>query len=374
MTFTVNRAALEAELAVLQAVAEKKTTMPALEYVMLGLVDNVLTLTASSIDVSLITEIEAQGEAWSGCVPCKQLYQLVKLLTGETVTFDVGDNGVIIKAGRARHKLPLMKASEFPEIEQAEAEYVTLPAATFSEMLASVRFATLAPSDGIGPSQYRFTGVNLIVGGERLSLTATNITRLATVSRAVESSLELDVILPADSLSALATVKDGTVSVGLIGNLICFVNERRHFYIRRLHDDKFPDWQAMFPASYQHEAKISSAELGAAIKRAMVTQNEGRLVTLGLRWTWANDELLIETKGGDRGKSDELVAIECSSLNGSSVVLGMNGQQVVEALGLMGERVTCRFNPETFVVELTPPQSAINFTYYINTVSLRHWA
>lgn len=373
MTFIVPRKALADELALLQAVAEKKTTMPALEYVLLSLVSNQLTLTASSIDVSLITQVEAEGEDWSGCVPCKQLFQLVKLLYDETVTFVPADGPIVVKAGRAKHKLPVIKAGDFPAIDQGEAELVTLSAETFNDMLGNVAFATLAPSDGLSNSQYRFTGVNLIVKQGQLSLTGTNISRLATVSCAIDSPLELDVIIPMEALSALAALKDGEIGVGLTGNLICFTNGLRRLYVRRLHSDKFPDWRAMFPATYQHTATISTADLGAAIKRAMLTQQEGKLVMLGLRWTWANGELLIETRGGDQGKSDEVVAIDCPSLNGQPVVLGMNGQQVVDALPRLGDQATFKFNPATFVVELTPPESAINFTYYINTVTLRHW-
>lgn len=373
MTFTVNRKALADELAALQSVAERRTTMPILEYVMLGLVGDELTLTASSLDVSLITEVQAEGEAWGGCVPCKQLYQLARLLDAETVTFKPDEHSVVIKAGRAKHKLPLARAGEFPEIEQADSERVSVPAETFAEMLNSVAFAVMQPSDGLSNSQQRFTGVNMIVRDGVLSLTATNITRLATVSCAVESSLQLDVIIPGDALPALRMLTTGTVEIGLTGTLICFVNGQRRLYIRRLHDDKFPDWKAMFPQAYEHEAKIATADLGAAIKRALITGSEGRLVTLGLRWTWANGGLLIETRGGDRGKSDELVAIECPSLNGQPVVLGMNGQQVLDALSLLGERMTCRFSNGTNVVELVPDSSPVGFTYYINTVSLKHW-
>lgn len=375
MSFTVNRTALANELALLVQVGEKKTTMSATEYVMLGLVGNVLTLTATSIDVSLITEVEAEGEPWGGCVPCKQLYQLVKLLDAETITFNLTDGPVEIRAGRAKHKLPLMKSSEFPEVQQGDSERVNLAGETFNQMLGSVAFAVLQPSDGLKVSQQRFTGVNLIVRDGQLSLTATNISRLANVSCPVESSLALDVIIPGEALGAVSALKDGEVGIGLSSNLICFTNGPRRLFVRRLHDDKFPDWRAMFPQSYQHEAIVGASELGTAIKRAMLTQSvsEKRLVTLGLRWTWANGEVLIETKANDKGKSDEVVVAECPSLNGSSMALGVDGQLVLDALSRLGERLRFRFSPNVNSVQLVPVEPTTSFVYYVGTVTLRHW-
>lgn len=372
--FTVNRTALANELALLVQVGEKKTTMPATEYVMLGLVGNVLTLTATSIDVSLITEVEAEGEPWGGCVPCKQLYQLVKLLDAETITFKPTDGPLEVRAGRAKHKLPLMKSSEFPEIERAEPETVMLPAATFNEMLAAVTFAMMTNSDG-PTNQMWATGISLIIKQGQLSLTATNISRLASVSCSVNSPLELNTIIPAQALSALAAIKDGEVGVGLTENLIYFTNKQRQLFVRRLHSDRFPDWQAMFPQSYQHEAIVGASELGTAIKRAMLTQSvsEKRLVTLGLRWTWANGEVLIETKANDKGKSDEVVVAECPSLNGSSVALGVDGQLVLDALSRLGERLRFRFSPNVNSVQLVPAEPTTSFVYYVGTVTLRHW-
>jgi DNA polymerase-3 subunit beta len=372
---TIPRKSLLAELHLLQSVLEVKLTMPVLAYVRFELVATTLTLTATSLDVSITTQIEAVGEPWSGCLPLAQLYALVKLLYDETITVTPKDGIVEIKAGRARHKLPTMSVSEFPEISQANESGVTLPAATFNSMLSSIAFAVLTPSDGLSQSQHRFTGISMIVRDNQLLLTATNIMRLATTSCAVESDASFDVIIPRQAIGGLMKVDGGEVSIGVTDSFLHFTNGLRRMHVRRLIDDKFPDWRSMFPKSYEHTAELATGELSAAIKRAMLTQNERRnMVIDGLRWTWAGGELLIETRGGDLGKSDEVVAVTCASLNGSSVALGMNGQQVIDALSLLGERVVCGFSAGTFVVKMKPQQpSPVNFTYYINTVSLKNW-
>lgn len=378
MTFIVTRKPLLAELTLLQSVLESKNVMPICAYVLFGYHTNLLTLTATNLDVSITTELEAEGDSWGGCLPSAQLYNLVKLLdakTAETITFTPKDGLIQVRADKARHKLPLMKAEDFPEIDRAEIKGIVIDAATFNEMLSSVSFAALVPSDGLNQSQQRYTGVSLLADNGQLSLTATNIARMATTSCAVETPIAMDVIIPRQAISALLGMREGDLTIGITSDgALQFSNGQRQMYVRRLVDDKFVEWRSMFPKSYEHTAELVVNDLGAAIKRAMLTQNERRnMVIDGLRWTWANGELLIETRGGDKGKSDETVEIACPSLNGASIALGMNGQQVIDALGLLGEKVTCRFSDGTSIVELTPQQSAVNFVYYINTVSLKNW-
>lgn len=374
MTFTVNRKALLDELALLQTVAEKRTTMPILEYIKFELTGEALRLTATSIDVSIVTQVAAQGEAWTGCLPSSQLYALVKLLGGETVDFKPDNDRVIIKWDKSKHKIPSMPVTDFPDVRQYEAEGFTVDATTLSSMLDHVAFAVLTPADDIKQTNRKYTGVSLTVKDKQLQLAATNITRFAAASCAVETDLTTEVIIPNQALGPLTAMRDGTLTVSITPNYAHFTNGQRHLYTLLI-DDKFPDWKSLFPSSYPYVAEIESGPLGTAIKRAMLTQNERRnMIMVGLRWTWANDELLIETKGGDLGKSDEVVAINCPSLNGSSIMLGMNGQQVIDVLPLLGERLTCGFSDSTFIVELKPQQpSPINFVYYINTVTLKHW-
>ncbi len=372
MTFQVNRKALADELALLNTVAgQRNALLPILDYVKMGLADGVLTLTASNVDVSLVTQVEASGEPWEGCLNCAQLYGLLKLLYEEVVKLDIADGVAVLKAGRSKHKLPLGQLTDFPQVEHAEANQLTLPAPLFNQMLDSVAFACMTVADDLKPSQYRFTGVSMVVSDGVLRLTGTNIIRLATVTTKVDSTTEIDTVIPTQAVNALRNMKQGDISLSITDNMIHAQNGVRRLSAQRLNDDKFPDWQAMFPAEWKCQAMVPTTELGSAIRRTLLTQDERRFVVVGQRWTWANDELLIETKGGDKGKSDEVLAV--AGLNGSSVTLGMNGQQVIDALLRLGDTTTMRFNPDTFVVELSPPESTIDFRYYVNTVSLRHW-
>jgi DNA polymerase III subunit beta len=370
---TINRVQLAAELALLVNVTERQVTIPILSTVMLGLVGDTLTLTATDLNTTLVSEVAAQGETWGGCVPLRQLHDLIKLMSGDELQLTPKPNGRIeVKQGRSKHLLPVLPVSDFPDTDRPEAEGLDVDAALFNRMLNHVTFAALTISDQVKQSNFKFTGVNLTIKDGRLILAATNIMRFAVASCPLESSLELEAIIPRQAISVLESMRDSKLSIDVSPNFAHFANGQRHLYTRLI-DDKFPDWQAIFPKVYGHSAEVVTDELSKAIKRAMLTTSERRFVTDGLRWTLSGDELLIETRGGDRGKSDEVVTITCPSLNGNSLQLGMNGAQVVDALSLLGEKVTCQFSDGTNIVAMLPAQSDVNFAYYINTVSLKNW-
>lgn len=376
MTFSVQRGSLLAELRLLRSIVESKAKIPMLQMVRLSYMEgDVLNLAATDMDTSVLTEVAASGQSYHGCVPCKQLYGLVKLFSDDKLKFTPRSNGRLeISCGKASHKLPVVNVTDFPEIERAEGETIMVDTAVFNRMLQATAFAALTTSDYINQSDQRFTGIDIQVKKGRLNITATNTKQLASASIAVDSPLEFETVIPRQAVGPLLETNEGPLTIDLSESRLHFANGTRHLYTRRLTDDKFPDWRGGFPAEYEHAAEIETATLDQAIKRAMLTANEGRFVKDGLRWTLGPNELLIETRGGDKGKSDEVVAISCPSLNGSPVVLGMNGVHVVDGLSLLGDKATFRFSAGANVVELRPVAvSDIAFTYYISTVSLRNW-
>src|SRR5829696_2365606 len=114
--FKVNRKSLAAELALLATTAERKTTMPILATIKFEFTGDTLVLTGTDIDTTIITEIEASGEPWTGCVPTKQLQELVRLFNGEEIEFTPKPNERLqIRWGKSSHKLPVFPVADFPE-------------------------------------------------------------------------------------------------------------------------------------------------------------------------------------------------------------------------------------------------------------------
>lgn len=368
--FNVDRKALLNELALLQSVAESKTTMPILAYVMFGLVGNVLTLTATNIDVSITTEIEAEGEPWGGCLPSAQLYALVKLLDEETITFQLKDERMEVKAGRARHKLPVMSAEQFPKIESLESEGFMLNLALLNQMVSATAFSALPPVDHLKPADIKYTGLSLRSQDGKLEAMA-SCKGVTAIAETATNAPPFAVILPRQAASALQRLGGETVTVKHSENLVQFISGPRTITARQLMG-QFPQWRQFVP-EFPWEVSVSTGELRDAIKRAAVTMGVDNAVGYEpMRATFSRESLLIETRGGDKGKSEEFVGVQ-SNLNGDALSIGFINGQVLDVLSKCGESVACHLAAWDKPLMFKPGVEGMELVYIVMPVSLKSW-
>jgi DNA polymerase-3 subunit beta len=370
MTFTVSRKSLLAELALLQSVLESKLTMPVLAYVKFDLANTTLTLTATNLDMSITTQIEAQGEAWSGCLPSAQLYALVKLLADETIAFEQKDGRMEVKAGRARHKLPVRAETEFPQIERLNVEGLTLNLALSNQMITATAFSALPFVDHLKPSDIKYTGLSLRVLDGKLEAMATNL-KMAAIAEASSELQSFAVILPRQAVTALQRLEGETVTMKHSENLVEFISGQRSIIARQLMG-QFPQWR-MFVPELPLSSSVSTSELQSAIKRAAVTMGTDNAVGYEeMRATFAKESVLIETRGGDKGKSEELIEAQ-SNLNGDALSIGFINSQVLDVLSKCGENVTCHLSDGEKPMVFKPKVGEFESTFIVMPVSLRAW-
>jgi DNA polymerase-3 subunit beta len=346
MSFVINRKQLEVELAALQVVAEKRSTIPALATVRMIVADGMAQLTATDLDMSLSTQVPAAGESWSGCVPSKQLYELTRLLQGEQVEFEPKDNGRIqVKCGRSKHLLPTLLVNQFPQLEQPQPSMTTISGAILRTAIerASVCVTTDA-------AEYWMQGVVLRSYDNHLHVTATNSRQLAVTE--ILCDLKMDALVPLRTVTALIKLlSDADIAFGANQNQIRFEQDGRTF-IARLLDMKFPDWRPLVPAAFQHSIALDTEPARQAFKLASITARETALIPIPLRLTIAKDELTVETAESERGHSSETLAIDCATLNGEKLTRGVNGAHFInffnsDAKTLMG------FNDDLRLIQLS---------------------
>lgn len=375
---TLPRKDLLTELALLQTVISKYATMPVLQAVRIEAGER-LRLTASSIDVTLTCEMPLPGllnEPESFCVPIKPLAQLVTLFEKDEVTLERLDNGrVKVQCGRSKHLLPYFPVSDFPEPDAVIAETVTIKGELLSAMLSHTAFAVFALAGDVRTGDQKFTGLHWTLVDGRLTIAATNKLRLA-IARTPLAGGDFAVITPQQVIPALRKFNTGDVEIGVSanGNLM-LVRAGSRLLTMRLLVDKPLHWASLFPAKYDHIAEIETGMLADSLRRALVTSDDRpSFVINGLKWLVSGGELQIESRDGDQGKSEELIAVDCPSLNGNAITVGMNGPQVLDYLNLdiAGEKTRVELTEGMHVVRLSPVVvREFEYEYLVNTISLK---
>jgi DNA polymerase III subunit beta len=360
VTFTLNRAALEAELSVLQSVAERKQTIPVLSTVRMDVADGLCRLVATDMDMALATEIPAAGEPWAGCVPSKQLHELVRLFNGDHIEFTPKDNERIqVKWGKSKHLLPVSPISLFPAVEQPQTATATIDGATLRTALE--RAARCVTPDAL---ENWMQGIALRTYDDVLHIAATNSRQIAIT--AIPLPLAIDVLIPIRAAVALVKLlDDADVAFGATANHAVFQQGKRVFTTRLL-DVKFPDWRPLLPPKYDHAVTLDAEPTRQAFRLAATTAKETALIPIPLRLTITSNEMLIETTESERGHSAEVVAIDCPTLNGDGLTRGVNGQHFIGFFDC--DKAVMSFNGDMRIIQLSP-EGEPNYRYI--TMSLK---
>jgi DNA polymerase-3 subunit beta len=357
--FTVDRKTLSAELTLLQSVAEKKGTQPILSNVLFDFDGSVLTLTASSLDVTLISKIDARGEPFRACIPLAQLSQLSKLLNGEEVSFSLKSQGDVIArvevtCTKSRHKLPYLSRDLFPETPQVVSEMLTINGNTLAEMVKATRHWVLPYHAGISGTDLKYTGLSIRANGKTLELMSST-RKCAAIATIELSGAEAHAIVNQDGLTALASLGE-SVGFASTANHAFFMAENRTLITRQI-EGKFPEAHLFMP-KFQHKVEIPD-EIVGMIKRANVT-TDGREV---LKLTIAKDSLTVESRDNQYGAGEESVPTT-STLNGESISYAIVPHQLLTALS-GSFRVTCEFVDAKTAFAFKPTTKDFELSYVL---------
>ena len=121
MKFTIMQENLLHVLSTVHAAIERKSTLPILANVLLATKGNILTVTATDLEIEQIDEAQMVDSDvdYSITVPARKLMDITKSFPQDKiVTITLKDNDLEVKSGRSRYKLATMPASDYPNIQE----------------------------------------------------------------------------------------------------------------------------------------------------------------------------------------------------------------------------------------------------------------
>ena len=124
MKLTTSREFLLRLLQSVIGVVERRQTMAILANVLVVAKDNVLSVTATDLEVELVAQASVDGIEVPGSVtvPGRKLLDIFRALNNEaTVSLNLDEERLTIKSGRSRFVLSTLPAADFPVVENVEA-------------------------------------------------------------------------------------------------------------------------------------------------------------------------------------------------------------------------------------------------------------
>ena len=329
MKFIVSSSYLLKQISAINGVITTNPIVPILENFLFEIKEGTLTVTASDLQTSMITELEVEAkEDGSIAIPAKILLETLRNLPEQPVTFSIDDDtySIEINSDNGRYKLTGENATDFPKILTVTDGYsVNFSSETLSRAINNTLYAT--STDELRPAM---TGVYLLIDETNATFVSTDSHRLIRYRRVdVAADMKHSMIIPRKALTLLkATIPQEITNVNLEFNgSNAFFNFNNVKMICRLIDERFPDYENVIPIGNNNTMTIDRQELLSSLKRIAIYANR---TTNQVRLKLTGSELMISAEDLDfSNEANERLACEH---DGEDIEIGFNAKFLVEIL------------------------------------------
>lgn len=310
MKFSLNRESLLKPLLLVSGAVERKSTLPILGNVLFDVNDQILTLTATDLELEMVssTEIENQGENGKITIPAKKLLDICKSLPeGSMLTFQLVGETIKISTGRSKYSLSTLSANDFPNIEEWKGDVeFKLFKSDFLQLIESTHFS-MANQD----VRYYLNGMSIETEGNEIRSVATDGHRLA-ICKITKDNLNLparQVIVPRKGILEIIRLLDPVeeeVQIYLGSNHIRII-DRLFSFTSKLVDGRFPDYRRVLPRNGDKVLQANKEQLRQVLSRASILSNEK---FKGVRLNFLNNELKITANNPEQEEAEEIIEID----------------------------------------------------------------
>ena len=359
MNFRIDKDNFLKALQKVQGIVEKRTSMPILSNVLIETRSNCIDIVATDLEVGIKSsypaKIEQEGRI---TVAAKKLYEIVKELPNQEITFITKDNDwVEITCGKVKFNIVGLSPDEFPGITAVKDEQLLeLEAAMLRRMIEKTSYAICNDE-----TKYNLNGIFTRVeqeGSEQvLKMVSTDGHRLSIVSGLFngKASPELlkGVILPKKGIYEIKKITDegdGLIKFGFVDSSAVVVKGDTTL-IMRLIDGDFPDYTRVIPATNDQHVKLNKEELIHAVRRMAILSSEK---FKGIMLEIASNGVKISSSNPELGDAMEELDV---SYDGLPFSVRFNAKYLLDVLAVSdGEQILMKFKNELSPSIVTPDQ------------------
>jgi DNA polymerase-3 subunit beta len=361
MKLTIPKGELQRGLARIQAIVEKRNSMPILANVLLETKRKPgrLVLSATDLEVGIRSGHEAEVEAeGSVTVSARKLYEIVRELPEEPVHIQLASSSYVqVQCARAKFNLAGTAAEEYPSLPDfTPGRLIRMPAPILSLMIERTMYAA-----SVDETRYNLNGVFFEVDAEagRIRMVATDGHRLASTERALGEEvrdLASGVIVPRKGLTELKRLVDeddaDEVELGFEGTS-GLARKGEVTLVMRLIEGEFPNYRQVLPKDPSQRLLVPAEELTRALRRVQLLSAErSRAVRLEL----AKGRLSVSSKNPDLGEAQEELDVD---YDGPEHSLGFNASYLLDALQAMhAKEIELGFQDALSPAQLRPTDDA----------------
>jgi DNA polymerase-3 subunit beta len=339
MKTTIKREDLLGPLQQVIGAVERRQTLPILGNVLLKSTSGDLSVTATDLEIEMISSIRAEGsEDFQTTIPARKLLDICKALPdGSSINFTIDDNRVSLTSARSRFTLASLPARDFPGLDEIEEQLAfSIPQNQFKALFDKTSFA-MAQQD----VRYYLNGILLELSAGKIKLVATDGHRLALSEVELDTGVEEDrqLIIPRKAVLELARLLDSSDSPAkcVLSQNHLRVEAGALVFTTKLIDGKFPDYQRVIPVDGNKTMEVDRETLKQSMSRIAILSNEKYR---GIRLTLSNGNLSIQANNPDQEEAEEELQVDYDE---ADMEIGFNVTYLIDVLNVLNsEKVQIR--------------------------------
>jgi len=346
MKFIVASGELQKALQIVSGVISSSQSRPILENFLFELDNEILKITASDGETTLITSVGVKSDD-SGkiAVPAKMFQEVIKSFGDQPLTFSVkesesGEGGLLeILDEKDNYFVALDNAEDYPELPEFDAaQKVTIASGVLADALSNTLFAT--SNDSLRPVM---TGVLFQFSDKETNFVSTDSHRLVVYKRTdVTSDEPVEFIMPKKPLSIFKNILSSSnddVLIEFNENMAKFTFGE-NVWICRLIDGKYPNYTAVIPKENPNVLTINRNLLLSSIRRASIFSNKS---TNQVRFKLSGNVLHLHAEDTEFANKADM-KIPCD-YKGEDINIGFSSKFLTEMLSVLGsEDITMKMS------------------------------
>ena len=335
MKLTATREDILTPLQSVIGVVERRQTMPVLANVLLAARDGRISITGTDLEVELVAASQANvSQAGDITVPGRKLLDIFRSLPEKTsVALSTEGERVSLRAGRSRFTLSSLPASEFPLVDEINAQQtLTVSQGEFRRLIDKTHFS-MAQQD----VRYYLNGLLLETDGKALRAVATDGHRLALCEMELSGKAKTSqqVIVPRKGVLELQRIlgSEGDIELAVGTNHVrAQIGDIR--FTSKLIDGRFPEYGRVIPVNPSRTVEAERESLKLALQRTAILSNEKYR---GIRLTARPGLLVIQAHNPEQEEAEDQVEVNYKD---EEVEIGFNVNYLLDALGAIdGDKV-----------------------------------
>lgn len=330
MKFNVSSKTLYSYVSAVSKVINSKNALTILNNFLFELSDNMLTITASDLENTLVAHLEVMDAEGEGkfCVDARRMVDLLKEMPDQGISFDINDDNLAVEIvyPSGNYSFIAINGNEYPSNESVDESTdiieFTCPTEQIIKGIDNTLFAV--GNDDLRP---QMMGILWDIKPDAITFVATDTRKLVKYRNAMSApGVEGSCILPIKPATVIKNVfaKEDEVKVTLEPKSATFESPSYKFNCRFI-KGSFPDYNRVIPVKNPYVITVDRQSFLNAVRRVGVFVDQGHGL---VKFKIEKDQLTMKATDNNFCTSAREV-VPCD-FTGTEMIIGFSAPYLIE--------------------------------------------